>query len=142
MMEDPKQKLADEVEEKNKQIEEYKKSVENLKKDKTELEAQITYLKNTIDTLNKNINDLKTQKGKAGQDFSKEMENLQIQLGNYKCQLAMKEYETDKEIIKYKTYIKKLQGKLETMGFKFRRKTVANPMMIAGFQRTKTTAGK
>ena len=51
----------------------------------------------------------------------------------------LKEYDTDKEIIKYKTYIKKLQSKLEGMGFKFRRKTVANPMMIKGLDRTKTT---
>ena len=139
MMEDPKQKLADEIENKNKQIENLKKNVDNLNKDKTELDAQIKYMKNTIETLNKNIADLKTQRGKAGEDFSKEMENLQIQLGNYKCQLAMKEYDTDKEIIKYKTYIKKLQNKLEGMGFKFRRKTVANPMMIKGLDRTKTT---
>ena len=141
MMEDPKQKLADEIENKNKEIEDLKKNVDNLNKDKSELDAQIKFMKSSIETLNKNIADLKAQKGKAGQDFSKEMENLQIQLGNYKCQLAMKEYDTDKEIIKYKTYIKKLQSKLEAMGFRFRRKTVQAPMMVKGFKRTTTTSG-
>ena len=124
MMNDPKQKLADEIENKDKVIEELKKNIENLKKDKTEAEAQNKFLQSSIDTLNKNINVLKTKKSKAGEDFDKEMEKLQIQIGDYKCQLAMKEYETEKEIIKYKTYIKKLQSKLEQMGFKFRRKTM------------------
>lgn len=124
MMNDPKQKLADEIENKDKNIEELKKNIENLKKDKTEAEAQNKFLQSSIDTLNKNINLLKEQKSKAGEDFDKEMEKLQIQIGDYKCQLAMKEYETDQEIIKYKAYVKKLQAKLEKMGFKFRRKTM------------------
>ena len=43
-------------------------------------------------------------------------------MGNYKCQIAAAQYEADRKLINYKNYVKKLQRKLESLGFKFKDK--------------------
>ena len=43
-------------------------------------------------------------------------------MGNCKCQIAEIQYESDRKIINYKNYVKKLQKKLESLGFKFKDK--------------------
>ena len=45
-----------------------------------------------------------------------------MEIGNIKCQIAASEYESDRKIINYKNYVKKLQKKLEALGFKFKDK--------------------
>lgn len=70
----------------------------------------------------KNIEDLKEQKNKEKKDFEKKIEKLDIEFGNCKCQIAAIQYEADRKIINYKNYVKKLQLKLESLGFKFKDK--------------------
>ena len=89
---------------------------------KKELEAQNEYLKGIMECYKKNIEDLKEQKNKEKKDFEKKIEKLDIELGNCKCQIAAIQYEADRKIINYKNYVKKLQVKLESLGFKFKDK--------------------
>ena len=141
MSEDPKQKLYDEIKELKKQIEEKDKEMTNLKNklanfeiDKNnEIEAQTAYLNSMIEGYQKNIESLKAQRSKAGDDYKAEFEKLEMDISNYKCQIATIQYESDKKLMTYKNYVRKLQTKLESLGFKFKDKKNKN-----GFERSKT----
>ena len=130
MVEDPKQKLYDEIkqnkkeiEDKNKEINELKIKLDNYEIDsKNELEVQTGYLNSMIESYKKNIEVLKDQKAKAAKDFTTQIENLEVEVGNYKCKMAEVEYDMDKKFVIYKNYVKKLQNKLESLGFKFKDK--------------------
>ena len=128
-----------EIDEKNlknenllKELEELKNSIDIKDKEnnelknqinsKKELEAQNEYLKGIMEGYKKNIEDLKEQKNKEKKDFEKKIEKLDIEFGNCKCQIAAIQYEADRKIINYKNYVKKLQLKLESLGFKFKDK--------------------
>ena len=45
-----------------------------------------------------------------------------MEIGNFKCQIAAMQFESDRKIINYKKYVKKLQIKLESLGYKFKDK--------------------
>ena len=45
-----------------------------------------------------------------------------MEIGNNKCQIAATEYESDRKIINYKNYVKKLHKKLQILRFKFKDK--------------------
>ena len=141
MSEDPKQKLYDEIKELKKQIDDKDKEITNLKNklanfeiDKNnEIEAQTAYLNSTIEGYKKSIESLKSQRSKAGDDYKAEFEKLEMDISNYKCQIATIQYESDKKLMTYKNYVKKLQTKLESLGFKFKDKKKK-----AEFERSKT----
>ena len=128
--EDPKQKLYDEIkllkvnlEQKEKENNELKIKIENNEiNNKNELQAQIEYLKGIIEGYKKNIDSLKEQKNKEKIYYEEQIEKLNMEIGNIKCQIAASEYESDRKIINYKNYVKKLQKKLEALGFKFKDK--------------------
>ena len=134
MVEDPKQKLYDEIKQNKKEIEDKNKEINDLKikldnfeiDSKNELEAQTQYLNNMIESYKKNIEILKGQKEKTAKEFSKQIENLEVEVGNYKCQIAEIEFDNDKKLVTYKNYVKKLQTKLESLGFKFKDKKNKN----------------
>lgn len=142
MSEDPKQKLYDEIKELKKQIEDQNKENTNLKNklasfeiDKNnEMEAQTAYLNSMIEGYKKSLESLKEQRSKAGDDYKVEFEKLEMDISNYKCQIATIQYESDKKIMTYKNYVKKLQTKLESLGFKFKDKSKKKE----GFERSKT----
>ena len=137
LMEDPKQKLYDEIKEYKKQIENKDKEINELKNklanfeidSRNELEAQTEYLNNSIELLNKNIENMKEQKRKVTEDFKKQIETLEMEMGDYKCQLATLQFEMDRKLFTYKQYIKKLQKKLESLGFKFKDKNEGKTRM-------------
>lgn len=89
---------------------------------KNELEAQTEYLNSMIESYKKNIGDLKEQKIKNEKDFENQIENLEIEVGNYKLQMANAQFDMDKKLVNYKNYVKKLQTKLESLGFIFKEK--------------------
>ena len=130
MMDDPKQKLYDEIKEykneienKNKEINELKNKLANFEIDSSnELEAQTQYLNSMIEGYKKNIENMKEQKIKAAKDFNEQNDKLQIEIGNYKVHLATIQFDMERKIVTYKKYIKKLQTKLESLGFKFKDK--------------------
>ena len=130
LIDDPKQKLYDEIKankneisEKNKEISDLKIKLDNFEIDrKNELEAQTEYLNSTIEIYKKNIEVLKEQKIKDEKDFENQIENLEIEVGNYKLQMANAQFEMDRKLVNYKNYVKKLQTKLESLGFIFRDK--------------------
>ena len=130
LIEDPKQKLYDEIKankkeisEKNKEISDLKIKLDNFEIDrKNELEAQTEYLNSMIESYKKNIGDLKEQKIKNEKDFENQIENLEIEVGNYKLQMANAQFDMDKKLVNYKNYVKKLQTKLESLGFIFKEK--------------------
>ena len=127
---DPKQKLYEEINELKKNLEKKEKEYNELKNkieiekvnNKNEFEAQSEYLKGLIEGYKKNIDNLKEQKNKEKKDFEERIEKLEMDIGNCKCLIASKEYESDRKIINYKNYVKKLQNKLELLGFKFKDK--------------------
>ena len=133
MMEDPKQKLYDEIKEYKKEIENKNKENNELKNklahneidSKNELEAQIEFLNNTIEGYKKSIENMRQQKEKNSKDFKKQIEQLEIELSNYKCQLATLQFDMDRKIVTYKKYVKKLQTKLESLGYRFKDKNSA-----------------
>ena len=43
-----------------------------------------------------------------------------MEIGDCKCQIATLRFETDKKLLAYKKYVKNLQNKLESHGFKFK----------------------
>ena len=137
LMEDPKQKLYDEIKEYKKKIENKDKEINELKNklanfeidSRNELEAQTEYLNNSIELLNKNIENMKEQKRKVTEDFKKQIETLEMEMGDYKCQLATLQFEMDRKLFTYKQYIKKLQKKLESLGFKFKDKNEGKTRM-------------
>ena len=141
MSEDPKQKLYDEIKELKKQLDDKSKENTNLKNridnfeiDKNnELEAQTAYLNSTIEGYKKSLESLKQQRSKAGDDYKAEFEKLEMDISNYKCQIATIQYESDKKLMTYKNYVKKLQTKLESLGFKFKDKKKKGE-----FERSKT----
>ena len=130
LIKDPKQKLYDEIKankkeisEKNKEISDLKIKLDNFEIDrKNELEAQTEYLNSMIESYKKNIGDLKEQKIKNEKDFENQIENLEIEVGNYKLQMANAQFDMDKKLVNYKNYVKKLQTKLESLGFIFKEK--------------------
>ena len=130
LIDDPKQKLYDEIKankneisEKNKEISDLKIKLDNFEIDrKNELEAQTEYLNSTIESYKKNIEVLKEQKIKDEKDFENQIENLEIEVGNYKLQMANAQFDMDRKLVNYKNYVKKLQTKLESLGFIFRDK--------------------
>ena len=130
LIDDPKQKLYDEIKankneisEKNKEISDLKIKLDNFEIDrKNELEAQTEYLNSTIEIYKKNIEVLKEQKIKDEKDFENQIENLEIEVGNYKLQMANAQFDMDRKLVNYKNYVKKLQTKLESLGFIFRDK--------------------
>ena len=129
-MEDPKQKLYDEIKEYKTELEntikennELKNKLANFEIDsRNELEAQTEYLNNMIEGYKKNIENLKAQKENTVKDFKKQIEKLEIEIGNYKCELATIQFDMDRKLVTYKKYVKKLQTKLESLGFKFKDK--------------------
>jgi chromosome segregation ATPase len=126
--EDPKQKLYDEIKEYKKEIEMKNKENNDLKNKldkceinyKNELKAQTEYLNNMIEDYKKNIDNIKEQKIKACKDYKEQIEKYEVELGKYKCQLANVHFEMEKKLILYKNYVRKLQMKLEGLGFKFK----------------------
>lgn len=76
---------------------------------------------------------MKSQRSKAGDDYKAEFEKLEMDISNYKCQIATIQYESDKKLMTYKNYVKKLQTKLESLGFKFKDKKEKTD-----FERSKT----
>ena len=127
---DPKQKLYDEIKELKSNLEKKEKEnielnnkLENYKiNNKNELEAQNEYLKGLIEGYKQNIDNLKEQKNKEKKDFVEQLEKLDMEMGNCKCQIAAVQYESDRKLINYINYVKKLQRKLESLGFKFKDK--------------------
>ena len=147
MMEDPKQKLYDEIKECNKQIENKDKEILELNTKLAnyeidtgnELEAQTAYLNNIIEEDKRNIENLKKQKAKEAEDFGEQIEKLEVEIGNYKCELATIQYDMDKKMVSYKKYVKKLQEKLESLGYKFKdKKSAAFGRMSMDFATSKT----
>ena len=148
MMVDPKQKLYDEIKECKNELETVTKENKVLKNklanfeldSKNELEAQTEYLNSMIDGYKKNIEHIKDQKNKAAQDFKGQIEKLEIEIGNYKCELATIQFDMDRKIVTYKKYVKKLQTKLESLGFKFKDKnyTMGNLGSKAALSKAKT----
>ena len=147
MMEDPKQKLYDEIKECNKQIENKDKEILELNTklanyeidSRNELEAQTEYLNNIIEEDKRNIENLKKQKVKEAEDFGEQIEKLEVEIGNYKCELATIQYDMDKKMVTYKKYVKKLQEKLESLGYKFKdKKSAAFGRMSMDFATSKT----
>ena len=65
---------------------------------------------------------MKEQKAKALNDFKEQNEKLEIEIGNYKCEIATIQFEMDRKLVTYKKYVKKLQNKLQSLGYKFRDK--------------------
>ena len=130
LIEDPKQKLYDEIKvikkeilEKNKEINDLKIKLDHFEIDrKNELEAQTEYLNSMIESYKKNIGVLKEQKIKDEKDFENQIENLEIEVGNYKLQMASAQFDMDRKLVNYKNYVKKLQTKLESLGFIFKDK--------------------
>ena len=116
-MEDPKQKLYDEIKECKKEIEnktkennDLRNKLDNLEIDSgNELEAQTEYFNNMIEGYKISIEDIKKQKGKAAEDSKKEIEKLEIEIGNYKCELANIQFDMDRKLLNFKKYVKKLQ---------------------------------
>ena len=130
MAEDPKQKLYDEIKDLKKQIEEktktntsLKNKIDNFEIDKNnELEAQTGYLNGMIEGYKKTIESMKGEKSKTEDEHKDEIEKMEIEIGDYKVKIATIQYETDRKLFTYKKYVKKLQTKLESLGFKFKDK--------------------
>ena len=130
MMEDPKQKLYDEIkkykteiEKNNKENNELKFKLANIEIDyKNELEAQTEYLNNMIEGYKKSIENMKEQKEKIIKEFRQQIDKLEIEISNYKCELATIQFDNDRKVVTYKKYVKKLQTKLESFGFRFKEK--------------------
>ena len=126
--EDPKQKLYNEIKEYKKEIEMKNNENNDLKNKldkceincRNEIKAQTEYLNNMIEDYKKNIDNIKEQKIKAIKDYKEQIEKYEVELGKYKCQLANVHFELEKKLILYKNYIRKLQLKLEGLGFKFK----------------------
>ncbi len=72
---------------------------------------------------------MKEQKRKVTEDFKKQIETLEMEMGDYKCQLATLQFEMDRKLFTYKQYVKKLQKKLESLGFKFKDKNEGKTRM-------------
>ena len=135
---DPNAGLQDQLDEANKELEKlreeikyYEKQIDELTieankgKRASEFEAKNTYLTETVETLKKNIEELNNAKKKADEDFHSQIDSLEIELAGVKTNLAIISYDNDKTMVKYKNYIKKLEGKLLGLGFKFKNKTKA-----------------
>ena len=130
MMEDPKQKLYDEIkkykneiEKNNKENNELKFKLANIEIDYiNELEAQTEYLNNMIEGYKKSIENMKEQKEKIIKEFRQQIDKLEIEISNYKCELATIQFDNDRKVVTYKKYVKKLQTKLESFGFRFKEK--------------------
>ena len=137
MLDNPSTALEDQLDESKKTITKlkeeiayYEKQIETLKKDSTkakkydELEAKNKYNENTIETMTNNINELKQQKKKAQEDFDKELEKVNLELTEVKCELAKANFDKDLATTKMQRYINKLKSKMSALGFKFKSKKV------------------
>jgi len=106
----------------------YKKKMEESNTDDSkvkkfdELEAKNKFLSDNMKAMETNIEELKAQKKKAEEDFKEEMNKVESELGQMKCQFADQAYEYELKLAKLKKYIDKLKGKLTKMGFKFKSK--------------------
>ena len=133
-MQDPKQKLYDEIDKCKKELEEKTKEIVDLKNKlanseidtRNELEAQTEYLNNIIEEDKRNLEKMKTQKEQEAKDFNEQIAQLEVEIGNYKCELATTQFEMDKKIVTYNKYVKKLQTKLESLGYKFKGKNLSS----------------
>ena len=76
-----------------------------------------------METLKKNIEEINNAKKRAEDDFHSQIDSLEIELAKKKTELATIIYDNDKTMVKYKNYVKKLEGKLIGLGFKFKNKT-------------------
>ena len=120
-------------------LDEYKKVIEKLKevinyyKKKMEeddskvklfkeVEVKNKFLSDSKKALEKNIEELKAQKKKAEEEFREEMNKVESELGQMKCQYVDQAYEYELIIAKLKKYIDKLKSKLIKMGIKFKSK--------------------
>ena len=96
-------------------------------------------MNNIIEEDKRNIENLKKQKAKEAEDFGEQIEKLEVEIGNYKCELATIQYDMDKKMVTYKKYVKKLQEKLESLGYKFKdKKSAAFGRMSMDFATSKT----
>ena len=146
LMQDPKQKLYDEIDKCKKELEEKTKEIVDLKNKlanseidtRNELEAQTEYLNNIIEEDKRNLEKMKTQKEQEAKDFNEQIAQLEVEIGNYKCELATTQFEMDKKIVTYNKYVKKLQTKLESLGYKFKGKNYNVGRMSVDFARSKT----
>ena len=120
-------------------LDEYKKVIEKLKevinyyKKKMEeddskvklfkeVEVKNKFLSDSMKALEKNIEELKAQKKKAEEEFREEMNKVESELGQMKCQYVDQAYEYELIIAKLKKYIDKLKSKLIKMGITFKSK--------------------
>ena len=130
---DPNTGLQDQLDEANNTIEKLKEEIKyyerqitdltNRAKKSTEFEAKNIYLNETVETLKKNIEEINNAKKRAEDDFHSQIDSLEIELAKKKTELATIIYDNDKTMVKYKNYVKKLEGKLIGLGFKFKNKT-------------------
>ena len=98
----------------------------NKAKQASQLQAKNEYLNQTIETLNKTIEDLNKAKENAAADFKAQNEALENEMADLKCRLAVASFEKERKAVMYKNYIKKLEGKLIGLGYKFKTKKKEN----------------
>ena len=95
-------------------------------------------MNNIIEEDKRNLEKMKTQKEQEAKDFNEQIAQLEVEIGNYKCELATTQFEMDKKIVTYNKYVKKLQTKLESLGYKFKGKNYNVGRMSVDFARSKT----
>ena len=61
-----------------------------------------------IEGYKKNIEKMKAQKENTVKDFKKQNEKLEIEIGNYKCELETIQFDMDRKLVTYKKYVKKI----------------------------------
>ena len=117
--------VIEKLKEENKYYEKKNEELEieaNKAKRANELEAKNNYLNERIETLENTIKELTKSKNEALIDFQEENTKLQMEMAGVKCDLAILNYESDRKLMKYKNYIKKLENKLIGLGYKFKSK--------------------
>ena len=132
MLDDPTQLLEEQLEESKKLIKSLKDENKYLEKEvqkkeakakkAEELEAKNNFLNGTIERMKKTEEELKNQKKKFEDDFKKEIERYETNLGQIKVELATSVYEKEMMGTRYRNYIDKLKNKLVSLGFKFKEK--------------------
>ena len=113
-------KLKEEIKYYEKQIEELKKYESKAKKAE-EFEAKNKYLNDNLETMKKNIEEIKNQKLKEENDYKEIIKNLELNIAELKCALGSVEYEFGSKLTSQKRYINKLEQKLKSLGFKFKK---------------------
>ena len=115
-------KLIKTLKDENKYLEKEVQKKEAKAKKAEELEAKNTFLNGTIERMKKTEEELKNQKKKFEDDFKKEIERYETNLGQIKVELATSVYEKEMMGTRYRNYIDKLKNKLVSLGFKFKEK--------------------